>query len=419
MKVLQVSTADRGGGAEAVALGLHRSLRARGVEASLAVGWRRTAEEGVVEIGGARSRRGRVLHDPRVALDLVRGREDFRFPASHRLLGLAAEADVLHLHNLHGGYFDLTLLPALSSRPATVVTLHDEWLYTGHCAYTLDSERWLTGCGRCPHLDSYPRLLVDGTAENWRRKRALYERSRLHLVAPSRWLLERVERSMLAPAALSTRVIPNGVDLDVFHPGPRNEARARLGVGTDAHVIVFAAQGARTNPYKDFATLREALARLGSSAGTRIDAFALGEAAPDERLGRVTLRSIGSVGPAAVADHLRAADIYVLPTKADNHPLTVIEALACGCPVVASRVGGIPEQLTEATGALVRPGDPADLAAATEGLLADPDRRAAMGAAAADDARARFSLPRQVDAYVELYDEIAERVRDSPGVGGG
>ncbi len=406
-----MSTADRGGGAEAVALGLHRALRRRGDEVVLAVGWRRTTADGVVEIGDGRSRRERLLRDPRVALDVLRGREDFRFPRSHALLRLAASADVLQLHNLHGGYFDLELLPELTSRLPTVATLHDEWLYTGHCAYTLDSDRWTTGCGRCPHLDSYPRLLVDGTAGNWRRKRALLGRSRLHVVAPSRWLLGRAERSILAAAAVSARVIPNGVDLEVFRPGSKEAARGRLGIASDARVLVFAAQGARSNPYKDFATLREAVARLGSAPGVAIAAFALGEAAPDERLGRVTLRSVASVAPAAVADHLRAADLYVLPTRADNHPLTVLEALACGCPVVASRVGGIPEQLTDATGVLVRPGDAGDLAAAVESLLADPGRRAAMGLAAAADARARFSLDRQVDSYVELYHEIARPAR--------
>ena len=71
----------------------------------------------------------------------------------------------------------------------------------------------------------------------------------------------------------------------------------------------------------------------------------------------MTLRSepFGSRG--RVAETLRRADVYVHATKADNHPLAVLEALACGVPVVAPRVGGIPEQLTEETGVLVEPGD--------------------------------------------------------------
>jgi glycosyltransferase involved in cell wall biosynthesis len=415
VNVLQVSTSDRGGGAETVALSLHRALRARGHDAWLAVGTRWTGDEGVLTIGSGEpveqpriARLARALRDPGVLVDLGRGREDFRFPESHRVLELPPRTpDVLHLHNLHGGYFDLRLLPFLTGRVPTAVTMHDEWLYTGHCAYTLDCERWLTGCGRCPHLHTYPSLLVDGTAENRRRKRALYEQARMHVVLPSRWLADRAVRSILEPAIASSRVIPNGVDLDVFAPGGKDEARARLDLPQDAHVLVFAAQGARSNPYKDFGTLRAALARLGAEAGPPVVALALGEEAEEERLGRVSLRSSTFLGRREVADRLRAADLYVHSARAENHPLAVLEALACGTPVVASRVGGIPEQVSAETGLLVRPGDAEALAAAVSKLLADADQRARLAQRAADDARARFSLARQVDAYLELYAELA------------
>ncbi len=328
---------------------------------------------------------------------MLRGREDFRHPASHRVLELAAyPPDVLHLHNLHGGYFDLEALPALAAQRPTVVTMHDEWLYTGHCGYSIDGERWLTGCGGCPHLDTYPALKVDGTASNWKRKAAVYGRAKLHVVTPSAWLLERAERSMLAPAIASARVIPNGIDLELFAPGPPPGR-------TDEPVIVFAAQGARTNPYKDFETLRAALELLRAR---RLLAIVLGEAGPDERIGEVTLRSEPFGGRGRVAETLRRADVYVHATKADNHPLAVLEALACGVPVVAPRVGGIPEQLTDETGVLVEPGDPAALARAIGDLLADDERRSGMGEAAAADARARFGLERQVESYLELYASV-------------
>src|SRR5205823_2388648 len=134
----------------------------------------------------------------------------------------------------------------------------------------------------------------------------------------------------------SSRVIPNGVDLDVFRPGLREEARARLGIPAAARVVVFAAPGARSNLYKDFPTLRAALARLE----TETLAYSLGEEAPDEQVGRVLLRSRPFIAPAEVAEHVRAADVYVLASRAETHPLTVLEGLACGVPVVASRVGG-------------------------------------------------------------------------------
>lgn len=382
MRILQVSTADLGGGAEAVALSLHRGLRERGHEAVLAVGFKRTGEEGVVEIGGAGSRRGRALRDPGVVLDALRGHEDFRFPESRRILELAPwEPDVVHVHNLHGGYFDLRALPELAGRARVVATLHDAWLLTGHCAHPFDSDGWLRGCGNCPHLDTYPQLLRDGTAFNLARKRAIYAGLELTVVTPSRWLMEMVGRSVLGPAAVRREVIPNGVDLDVFAPGERVER--------EVPVLVFAAQGGRANEFKDFPTLEAALDRLDR----QVELVALGDPPVTQQ---------------EVARWLRTADVYVHPSRADTFPGGVLEALACGAPVVASRVGGIPEQVTEATGVLVEPGDPTALAAALESLLADPERRERMGAAARADARARFSLAHQLDAYLRLYSAAAE-----------
>ncbi len=397
LSILQVNASDSGGGAEAVGLELHRAYRDRGLEATLAVGLKRTSEPGVVAIGEHRTLRERALRDPRVAYDVLRGREDFRHPASHRVLELATHPpDVLHLHNLHGGYFDLEALPALAGRRPTVVTMHDEWLYTGHCGYSIDGERWLTGCGSCPHLDTYPALKVDGTAANWKRKAAVYARSKLHVVAPSAWLLERAERSMLEPAIASARVIPNGVDLELFAAGPPPSQK-------DEPVVVFAAQGARTNPYKDYFTLRRAVDLLSAE---RMLVIALGEAGEEERINQVTLRSEPFASRDRVAETLRGADVYVHATKADNHPLAVLEALACGVPVIAARVGGIPEQLTEETGVLVEPGDVKALARALDDLLRDPERRTRMAEAAAADARVRFGLERQVDAYLDLYASV-------------
>jgi len=378
VKILQISMADRGGGAEAVALSLHRGLLEAGHEATLAVGYKRTDEPGVVEIGGAGSRRGRALRSPAVLLDALRGREDFRFPASHRVLELApSPPDVVHVHNLHGGYFDLRVLPDLARRARLVATLHDAWLLTGHCAHPFDSDGWLRGCGDCPHLDTYPALLRDGTAFNLARKRGIYEGLELTVVTPSKWLMDMVERSVLAPAATRREVISNGVDLDLFRPPDRREPSA-------VPTVVFAAQGGRANEFKDFGTLQAALGRLDRP----VELVALGDP---------------PVPPAEVAGWLRRADLYVHPSRADTFPSGVLEALACGTPVVASRVGGIPEQLTDETGVLVEPRNPAALAAAIDALLDDPDRRTRMGQAAAADARARFSLDRQIADYVSLY----------------
>ncbi len=422
VSVLQANTSDRGGGAEAVALDLHEALIAGGFDSRLAVGFRRSCVPGVVEFprgAGLRSsvydgvlarglpRLGRVaraLDDPRVLADLARGHEDFRFPRSHALLAFAKSSNVLHLHNLHGAYFDLRLLPSLSRLRPVVLTLHDEWTFTGHCALTLGCERWREACGSCPHLDVYPRLRRDGTAFNLNRKRELWSNSHVDVVAPTRWLLERAQASILQHAATSWSVVSNGVDLETFKPGDQASARAALRIPSGAFVISFAAAGARMNEFKDFPTLERALVSLGASNGPPLVALTIGTAGETKRFGRVEIRQIGFLERPDLARHFRASDLYIHPVRAEAQGLSLMEALATGLPAIASDVGGVPDVVRDAqTGILVPPGDPRALGAAILELLDDPERRRTMSRAAVGDARLRFGHAEHMDRYLSVY----------------
>jgi glycosyltransferase involved in cell wall biosynthesis len=444
-RILQVSTSDVGGGAEKIAWNLHRAYRARGCQSWLAVGARRAqADDGVLVMPNDASRGawartvsgaadllrplvGRVrgawmvrhllvdyLAQPGRALERARGHEDFDFPATWRLLDLPPHRpEILHGHNLHGGYFDLRALPWLSRQVPFVLTLHDAWLLSGHCAHSFDCERWRIGCGHCPDLTIYPAVPRDATAENWRRKRAIYARSRLYVATPSEWLAKRVRASMLSEAAADLRVIPNGVDRTVFRPHPQAAARAELGIDRDRLVLLFAANGIRRNIWKDYRTLREAIALLAAQRpDLPLVLLGLGENSPPERIGEAQVRFVPHQrDPVVVARYYQAADLYVHAARVDTFPTTVIEALACGVPVVATAVGGVPEQVRplsdrHATGILTPPGDPAALARAVGDLLGDDALRRGLAANAAADAAARFDLERQVDAYLSWYGEV-------------
>ena len=428
MSVLQVNTSDRGGGAESVALDLHQALMAAGVESQFAVGLRRSDIPGVIELPRAddiRSslydlalahgmpRLGRVsraLADPGVLADLARGREDFRFPGSHRLLALAKSVDVIHLHNLHGAYFDLRILPSLSRLGPIVVTLHDEWTLTGHCALTLGCERWRASCGSCPHLAVYPRLRRDGTAFNLSRKREIWSNSHVHVVAPTRWLLERARVSILRGAAASWSIVSNGVDLETFSTGDQRSARAALGISPAASVISFAATAAKTNEFKDFPTLERALVLLGASQGPPLVALTIGTEGETKRFGRVEIRHIGFLERPDLARHFKASDLYIHPVRAEAQGLSLMEALATGLPAIASDVGGVPDVVRDGqTGILVPPGDPRALGAAILELLGDPQRRRTMSRTAVEDARLRFGHEDHVNGYLSVYESaIAE-----------
>lgn len=440
--VLQVNTFDVGGGAARVAWNLFEAARARGHSGWLAVGKKRSDDPNVILIpdrAHARAwprywwrveesakhrttvndraqvlaRVARVLAEPLGFFDYCRGIEDFHYPHCKQLLSLTPRPpDIIHLHNLHGGYFDLRLLPYLSRQVPLVATLHDAWLLSGHCAHSLDCERWMIGCGACPDLAIYPSIRRDATVGNWRRKRDIYSPSHLFLATPSRWLMQKVEQSMLAPAVEEARVIPNGVDLTIFHPADRQAARDELGIPQNALVLLFAANVIRENVWKDYRTLREAVRQAAESRPERHILFiGLGDDGTSERVGRAELQFVTYQNdPSIVARYYQAADIYVHAARADTFPTSVVEAMACGIPVIATALGGIPEQIDDGqTGLLVPAADEHSLAQRIVQLLDDDALRQRLGKAATTKAKEHFDVVCQVDTYLHWYGELVER----------
>ena len=434
MHILQVSTYDSAGGAEQIAWNLFRAYRERGLTSQLAVGWRRGATDpDVHELSAIDLARqgwsGRLARRIRRKL----GHDEFAFPSTAELPGLGdGVPDLLHCHNLHGEYFDLRALPALCRQLPVILTMHDAWLLSGHCAHSLGCERWKHGCGRCPDLSIYFPLKRDGTAHNWTQKKRIFADCRLFVSAPSAWMLSQLEDSILAPAVIESRVIPNGIEQDIFRPGDMLAARRELGLPADARVLLFAANGPRQNHFKDFHTVYRAVEQIKWQTGDpELVLIALGEAGQDEQAGHARVSYVGRLeARSAVATYFRAADLYLHAARAESFGMVVAEALSVGTPVVATAVGGVAEQLRSlahdwphgrgvagqpvyradaATGVLVDVGDADSMAAACQYLLGQPALRAKLGANAAADAAARFSLTRQVDAYLDWYRDILAR----------
>ena len=331
------------------------------------------------------------LARPVAAARRLRGYDVHDQPATDRLLDHAADAlggppDVLHLHALAGSYLDLRQLPRLSRAVPTVLTLHDGWS--------------LTGGGHHQHAgDPHPKA----AARNRAVKQSAFADARLHVAAPSRWLLDQVAGSILEPAARSTQVIPHGVDPATFSPGDRAQARQRLGLPVGGRRALFVAFAATADhPCKDLPTVAAA-AGLARTPDFTVDVVGTADADRDR------VRYHGPVRDRArLADHYRAADVLLHAAHAENFPTVVLEALACGVPVIATAVGGIPEQLDDGvTGVLVPPRDPAALARAVDALLADGPRRSDMAAAAHRAASERFVTHAMAAAYRTFYETAA------------
>jgi glycosyltransferase involved in cell wall biosynthesis len=439
MNILQISTMDHGGGAAKIPWDLFQAYEVIGHRAMLAIGYHRGKMEkapGVLEIpnDAFRSPWSRLLYtvpsflqrnqmrgetrirnllipfaEPRRAKWRARGREDFAYPATERLLDLIPhKPDVIHCHNLHGDYFDLRALTKLSNNIPVILTLHDMWLLTGHCAYSIDCDRWRNGCGNCPDITLYPAISRDGTRDNWLAKRDIFSHSRLHVGAPCKWLGDFAKRSILG--ALDYRVIPHGIDLGIFHAADREQARLELNWPLDALVILFVGSRASENKYKDYTTITSAVEEVAAKIkGSKVMFVSLG--GREDKIiefQNYELRQYAfRYRQKDVVRFYQAADVFLHAAKADTFPTTVLEALACGVPVIATAVGGIPEQIEDRqTGFLVPTGDASGMAHWTIQLLKDEELRRRMAAAAAAAAIHRFDLRRQVRDYLAWYEEV-------------
>lgn len=240
--------------------------------------------------------------------------------------------------------------------------------------------------------------------EPWRKPQIRWALSRAtRVIAVSSALRDVCLDLLESPSSAShVDVVPTGVDPASFHPIDRAHARAVLGVDPDAQLVIVPA---RLSPEKGIADFLDAFVVLGG----RSIAWILGEG-PLERALRAKVDAlglrdrvtfVGQIPERRMSLHYAAADLVCLPSTEEGWPNVLLESFACGCPWVATQVGGVPEIARIADGAvLARPSDPLDLSRALGVALARTFDREAIAARGRE-----VSL----DATVRSYLETAER----------
>lgn len=317
--------------------------------------------------------------------------------------------DLIHLHNLHGYYLNLDFIKFLGRLDIPVVwTLHDGWPITGRCAYWFDCEKWKMGCEKCSDLSRYPKTFIDSSSFMWKKKKEYFNSGwNPTIICPSRWLADRVRESYLNKYQIE--VIPNAVDTEIFKPKDKDFIRKKYGISTKKRVVLSIAADLQ-DERKGAKYFLKSLEYIKSD----LMIITLGKKLNFESsigINNIEIKQLGYIKDRnKISEVYNIADIFCISSLDDNFPTTVLEALACGVPVVGFKVGGIPEQVTEDCGIIVKSKDTEALGRALEKFLNDNELRKKVSENCRKRVLENYTIEKFTDNYVKVYNKAFGRI---------
>jgi glycosyltransferase involved in cell wall biosynthesis len=422
MKVTLINTSDDGGGAPVACLRLLNALVSQKVDVKLLVQHKKTNNDRVEGI--AKNFITRLMADitrlyERLPFMLFQEKDKsvrFAFSTANAGTGiknkpLVADADILHLHWTNSGFLSVTDLKELIDTGKPIVwTLHDMWTFTGGCHYTGGCDHFMKQCGNCPFLHDPDEN--DISHSGWLRKAAMYAGAKnITFVTCSKWLAGVAKQSAVIKD-FRIEPIPNPIDIDVFSPKDKLTARKKWNIAPTAKIILFGAANIN-DKRKGITYLVDALTILKNSypKTEAIEVVIFGKNRHFD-VGQLPfrvheLKLISS--QQELAEIYSMADVYITPSIEDNLPNTVMEALACGTPVVAFNTGGIPEMVDhQQNGYLAQLMSAADLAKGLHKVL-HPANATAMAAKARQKVLDNYTNEKVAQQYMEVYRSILSR----------
>lgn len=421
MRIVHVSRSDLAGGAALAAYRLHTALRGAGEDSTMLVEMKYSGDETVHAASlsrhpAARLRRNLVTRGVRRdARRYVQGCSDLTplFSDDRAAFGgdLAAQIPSDAIVTLHwiARFVDLEgLLRTLGPGRKVVWRLADMNPFTGGCHYDGGCGRFRDSCGMCPLL--LAPSPGDLSHQVWRRRHAALDvlsDEQLHVVAISRqWAKLARASSLLGRFPVS--VIPPAVDADVlFKPVGMAAARRELGLEPETTVLVFVAQ-VLDSPTKGADLLVEALCTMPAHVGD-LTLLTVGHGTMPEIDARITHVNLGpSDDSRLAATAYNCADLAVLPSRQEAFGQVVIEAMACGVPVVGFASGGVLDAVADGVTGFVAPEVTAgSLRSALLRALGDRPALRAMRQSCRQVVERRFAAGVVAGEYQALYRSLA------------
>jgi glycosyltransferase involved in cell wall biosynthesis len=410
MKIVLLNSYDRKGGAARAAFHLHQGLNHHGVDSRMVVQYKSSDDP---KVHGPSGQAAEIVAKIRLRLDRL---PLLAYPAwqpsdwsvqwfwnnvVERVHDL--KPDLVHIHWTGEGFLPISSLSKFNC--PLVWSMYDMWALTGGCHYDQECGRWQTNCGLCPQLGSHKEN--DLSRRSWEAKQSAWKNLPVTIVTASHWLSRCFQKSPIFKNK-TFKVIPHGMDKNVFCHISKKEARRFLKLPEEGCLIVFgAASKDRRKGFEYLPSALRILSERGWGSKAKIGIFG-GTAREKGLMEGIETYFLGRInGDKALSSVYAAADVMVVPSTQDNMPLTIIEAMACGTPCVAFNIGGMPDLIDhKINGYLADPFQSDDLAKGIEWVLEDDQRRLSLCEHAYKKMSENFTSEIEVHKYVQLYEEI-------------
>lgn len=412
MKPLLINTFDTEGGAAIATHRIHKGLCSIGANSHMLVQLKKSADNSVL---GPTSMFEKLryfgqYYNDQLANILYRKKPSSLFSPALFPNDLvkrisAFNPDIVNLFWILNGFLRIESLKKI--KQPLVWTLHDMWPFTGGCHYDDNCGRYRGICGLCPALGSQKEN--DISSKILQRKIDSWKELSITIVCTSKWMAAEANSSTLFKNK-RIEIIPNGIDSALYQPLNKIASRRAYGLPLDKKLILFSAFSATSDKRKGGHLLVEAISHIASHISPEEFELVILGASDQQKIPslKVKIHYIGRLHDAISQVFLySAADLVVAPSMQENLSNTVLESLLCGTPVVAFRIGGMPDMIDhKVNGYLADPFDTFDLSAGIEWMLSDLQGLKKMSENARKKAAVEYSIDDIAEKYLKLYEEL-------------
>lgn len=309
--------------------------------------------------------------------------------------------DIVHLHNIHGYYINYPLLFDYLQKHniQTIITIHDFWLMTGHCAYINKScNKWKSGCERCPRLSQYPEAKIDCSKRNWIIKKRIFSNmTNLTLVPVSYWLSKYVNESLLKN--IKQNIIYNGIDLNVFQPYSEKCTTIKHVNWDKFTIMCIATKWTEANGFNDIMKLSSLLPEYCQILMVGLNAKQLIKL-PQNIIGLKKTENF-----LQLQELYTKSDIVFNPNREVTFGLVTVEAMACGTPAVVLSDTAGEELVDKLTGYIIdKVEDLIDLIPKIQQNNKEKIQKNCI-----ERVKKYFNSEKQLQQYIDLYNKLLNK----------